>query len=140
VLEWLETLEEWILVYEEKHIVPAESNARMTEGTVSAALRRLLVVLQTVPRNGLAVLRAESIATGLLKSPKGYYRAVDVFTIMRKLVIRHWLLPRPYFLRRKWSTDHPDPQMLIGKGQKETEEEIDRTERLRRSNCPFRMN
>jgi len=110
-LEWLEALEEWSLAYEQEHMVFAESNVRMAEETVGAALRRLPVVMQKVLRNVLAVLMGQRlrVAMGFAEPAMRYRVMIDVFTSVRRFVIRHLLLPRPCFLSRKWFAEHPDP-------------------------------
>lgn len=110
-VQWLESLEQWSIAYEQEHIVPEKCNARLAEETLGVRLRSLPGPLRRMARQFMSVLLGNRLRGAMLfeRPPRSYFYVISVFWVIRRFVIKHCCLPRPYFLRHKWLADKPDP-------------------------------
>ncbi|GAO15346.1 uncharacterized protein UV8b_07095 [Ustilaginoidea virens] len=106
-LEWLEELETWSKQYEIQHMTPSTSNTAL-------AISALNVVLTNVPRMVKPVAAQFAVAsfsprlrTALAfdKPPLWVRGGLSLVLSIRKLLLRHLFLPRPLFMRKKWSSE-----------------------------------
>lgn len=64
-LDWLEELDAWSFAYEERHMRPADSNARLAAGTMDILLFNIPVKLRGIANGFVAVLLGERLRTAM---------------------------------------------------------------------------
>ncbi|KAK4897311.1 hypothetical protein LTR27_004831 [Elasticomyces elasticus] len=106
-LHFLDELEEWSLAYEVGNMVPAETNKAVAKYTVDIALFNIPKVLHAVSFDLVSCLLEPRLRTAIMfKKPSLLAGSVlKVVVLLRKLLVRHFFLPRPYFLRKRWFSD-----------------------------------
>lgn len=65
-LQWLEELRVWSQAYEEKHMVPADSNKRLADSTLRLILWKLPSSLHGIGKNILATLLEDKLREAML--------------------------------------------------------------------------
>ncbi|KAJ9615189.1 hypothetical protein H2200_001263 [Cladophialophora chaetospira] len=110
-LHWLEKLDAWSKVYEEEHTVPYEHNKTLALATIEIGLTNVprkfhgigLTFVSTLldPRLRRAMMLPEP--TWLVQT------ALNTAVAIRKVLLRHFFLPRPGFLRVLWLTQESQP-------------------------------
>ena len=103
-LHWLDEIRDWSERYESINMRPAETNYEL-------ALAHLDVVFLNVPRclhytmhYLVATLVGERVRQAMMlpQPPRLMAYAIECIFMTRKLILRHSMLPRPEFLRRKY--------------------------------------
>ncbi|TKX26813.1 hypothetical protein C1H76_0968 [Elsinoe australis] len=109
-LDFLEALEEWSTKYEEREMVPAESNATVAKGTVEILLTNVPGWARGAAMEGIRGVMEGRLRRAMLFEDPGWGSQVVLRTVLgiRKWVIGNLFLPRPYVLRWVWFTDRPD--------------------------------
>ncbi|KAI0855322.1 hypothetical protein F4860DRAFT_496775 [Xylaria cubensis] len=110
-LHWLEELDDWSRQYEAKHMRPDDSNALLAESTINLALHNVPNVFKPLARQLVALLLTPQLreAMRIPHPPPVYQTAFSLFISLRKVLLRHFFLPRPYFLRHHYIEENPDP-------------------------------
>jgi hypothetical protein len=110
-LHWLEEVEAWSLTYEKGNMVPAESNETLARATFDIALFNFPGVLKPLGYHVATALLEPRLQTAMMLKapPPSYTILLNTLVEIRKFLLRHFFLPRPYRWRAKWFTD-PDPQ------------------------------
>ncbi|KAH8160728.1 hypothetical protein CIB48_g7509 [Xylaria polymorpha] len=93
-LHWLEELDRWSRQYEAKHIRTDDSNALLAESTVSLALHNVPNMFKPLARQFMALLLSPRLREAMR---------------LRKVLLRYFFLPRPYFLRHRYIEENVDP-------------------------------
>ena len=127
-LHFLEEVKEWSDDYEETHMVPANPNRQLADSQfkymlpawparyrdpcvkmivvlLGDRLRRSMMYVSEHIRNLLALLM---MMYRYPRSSSIYHQLVNGFLDVRRLLIRHFALPRPDFLRNHWIESGPD--------------------------------
>ncbi|KAF2489011.1 hypothetical protein BU16DRAFT_600647 [Lophium mytilinum] len=106
---WLEELEDWSLAYEMQKMVPDDANARLARATFDIALFNLPTSLKPLGYKLASSLLEPRLlkAMKLGEPPALYVGTLNAIVGVRKFVLRHFFLPRPYFKRVKWFSE-PD--------------------------------
>ncbi|KAJ5732694.1 hypothetical protein N7493_004175 [Penicillium malachiteum] len=100
-LHWLEDLEAWSKEYGDKNTVPEENLGLINVPRIFHAVGMQFVA---------ALLDRQLRQAMMLQEPYWLIqKALDTAVILRKFLIKHFLLPRPHFLRSRWLTSEPDP-------------------------------
>ncbi|TRX90042.1 hypothetical protein FHL15_009143 [Xylaria flabelliformis] len=97
-LHWLEELDGWSRHYEAKYMRPDDSNAFLAESTINLALHTVPDMFKPLARQLVALLLTPQLR-----------EAMRLFISLRKVLLRHLFLPRPYFLRHHYIEENPDP-------------------------------
>ncbi|KAI0976959.1 hypothetical protein F4678DRAFT_415115 [Xylaria arbuscula] len=110
-LHWLEELEAWSRQYEAGHIRPDDSNASLAESTVNLALYKVPSMFKPLARQAMALLLSHRLREAMrIPHPSPVYQTTfSLFINFRKVLLRHFFLPRPYFLRHHYIEESPDP-------------------------------
>jgi hypothetical protein len=114
-LHFLGDVGEWSLTYEVENMVPSEANEKVAKYTVDLALFN-------IPKAALGI--SFDFISGLLeprlrramksKDPSQLTAcALDTLVAIRRLVLRHLFLPRPYFMRKRWCCDKANDHGLL---------------------------
>ncbi|PSK51972.1 hypothetical protein B9Z65_3239 [Elsinoe australis] len=109
-LHFSDEFEAWSRGYESAHMVPAESNETVANGTIKIALTNLPRSLYSLAHAFVAALLEPRLQEAMrIAEPT----SLTVFMLNlvvqgRKMIIRHLFLPRPQILRKRRFTDEPD--------------------------------
>ncbi|KAF2089450.1 hypothetical protein K490DRAFT_36961 [Saccharata proteae CBS 121410] len=111
-LQWLDELEEWSDAYEEQYMVPAEANNQLANATLNLALFPLPRWIRGVILSFALVLLDKRLRFAMMLDdpPLICERIMHLVFNIRKYLLRHIALPRPYGMRQRWFTETPDPQ------------------------------
>ncbi|KAK3634242.1 hypothetical protein LTR56_015449 [Elasticomyces elasticus] len=106
-LHFLDELEEWSLGYEVGNMVSAETNKAVAKHTVDIALFNIPKALHALSFDLVSCLLEPRLRTAIMFERPSLLAslAVKVIVALRKLLVRHFFLPRPYFLRKRWFSD-----------------------------------
>ncbi|KAF2657539.1 hypothetical protein K491DRAFT_691000 [Lophiostoma macrostomum CBS 122681] len=110
-LDFYQSLKAWSLAYEERVMLPAQSNHTVAEQTTSILLYNIPTFMHPAGKNAVYALMDERLRRAMLypDPPPIYPRLVAGILYLRKLVIRHLLPPRPSFLAYETLSKTPDP-------------------------------
>ncbi|MCJ1325138.1 hypothetical protein MMC10_001800 [Thelotrema lepadinum] len=109
-LHFLEELEAWSTAYELRYMVPADTNRDMAEGTLNIGLFNLPIALRGVGLQFVLTLLNPRLRKAMLfEEPSAiYFQALNFLSVSRRWFIRYLALPRPYFLRQRRFSEHPN--------------------------------
>ncbi|KAF2807423.1 uncharacterized protein BDZ99DRAFT_421450 [Mytilinidion resinicola] len=101
---WLEELETWSLRYEMQKMVPDDANARLARATFDIALFNLPKSFKPLGYKIASSLLEPRLlkAMKLGEPPALYASTLNAIVGIRKFILRHFFLPRPYSQRVKW--------------------------------------
>ncbi|KAF4555139.1 Hypothetical protein D9617_3g022110 [Elsinoe fawcettii] len=111
-LEWLEALTRWSVAYEEQHMLPAESNRKVADGTVQILLTNVPGPLKGMAEEGIRVMMEPRLRRSMMfEDPSAFatWMLLGVLAV-RKWILRYLALPRPWILRWRWFDDEPDSE------------------------------
>ncbi|KAI1120353.1 hypothetical protein F5Y10DRAFT_258617 [Nemania abortiva] len=110
-LHWLEELDYWSHQYEAKHMRPDDANACLAESTVKLALHNVPNMCKPLARHFVTLLLGPRLreAMRIPHPPPIYQTAFTPLISLRKILLRHCFLPRPYFFRHRYIEENPDP-------------------------------
>ncbi|KAG8628537.1 hypothetical protein KVT40_004410 [Elsinoe batatas] len=103
-LAWMHSLEAWSLSYEESHMLPAPSNRSVATGTVAILLTNVPPPLHSAADQAIRVLMEPRLRRSMMfpdPSPLATQVVLSILAV-RKWVLLHLALPRPWVLRWKW--------------------------------------
>ena len=131
-LEWLEEVIEWAEGYEKRYMVPDENNRQIAEHTVAILLWGIPETLKPFGKKVVSTLMDERLRIAMKyvscdlnkfriysrlmllfrfeKPPAVFFPLVTTLLTVRKLLIRFFFLPRPFFLRAHSPTDEPSKE------------------------------
>ncbi|KAL8992059.1 MAG: hypothetical protein Q9169_007404 [Polycauliona sp. 2 TL-2023] len=103
-LQWLDEVRRWSDHYEEICMVPAETNRNLTDAQFDYILPNWPTKYRDPCKNLAVALLGERLRWAVMypKSPPIYHNVVNAILFIRKLVIRHFTLPRPNSWRKLW--------------------------------------
>lgn len=109
-LHFLEELEEWSLAYEAWHMVPADSNEKVAKHTIDIALFNLPRVLHAASFDLVSSLLEPQLRAAMMFQEPSRLAVLALNTIvgLRKLLVRHLFLPRPFLMRKRWFSEEPN--------------------------------
>jgi hypothetical protein len=114
-LTWLESVRAWSQAYEERCMRPAPTNF-----VVAAETTRLLLFDVPTAAHPAAKVVVSALmdlrlrrAMGFADPPAWVSRLVDGGFWVRRLLLRHASLPRPWVLRKKKVSDEPDEHGML---------------------------
>ncbi|PGH11082.1 hypothetical protein AJ80_07270 [Polytolypa hystricis UAMH7299] len=99
-LQWLEEITEWSLAYETKAMVPDITNKETADQTVRVLLWDIPRLMRPLARNMVLFAMDERLRTAMMYPAVGkIYSFIfsSIFSI-RKFLLRHFFLPRPFFM------------------------------------------
>ncbi|KAI0552353.1 hypothetical protein F4679DRAFT_87026 [Xylaria curta] len=110
-LHWLEELDGWSRQYEARYMRPDDSNALLAESTLNLALHNVPSMFKPLVRRLVALLLAPLLREAMrIPHPPPIYQTVfNLFISLRKVLLRHFFLPRLYFLRHHYIEENSDP-------------------------------
>ncbi|KAI3322672.1 hypothetical protein HD806DRAFT_544693 [Xylariaceae sp. AK1471] len=110
-LHWLSELDAWSQQYEERHAEASDTNVAVVNATRDLVLCQIPRSLHRVVWGIVAILLGSRVqkAMRIPAPPQGLALAFDFIISLRKYVLRYAFLPRPYFLRRVYNAEIPDP-------------------------------
>ncbi|KAJ2998401.1 hypothetical protein NUW58_g326 [Xylaria curta] len=110
-LHWLEELDAWSQEYEERHVEASDTNAEVVNATRELVLCQIPKSLHRVVWGVVAILLGPRVqkAMRIPDPPLGLESAFNLMITIRKYILRYACPPRPYFLRRVYNADSPDP-------------------------------
>ena len=99
--DWINAVDEWAERYEEKHMLPAESNKAVAEQTVALLLYEVPSFLHPFGKHVVSSLMDDRLRRATSIAPPPAWISTLVMTILsiRRLALRWLLLPRPNFLK-----------------------------------------
>ncbi|KAI9724273.1 MAG: hypothetical protein M1828_003697 [Chrysothrix sp. TS-e1954] len=111
-LQWLEEIKTWSLAYEETYMMPARSNREVADETIKVLLWNVPHRFLPFATDVIKVLMGDRLRQSMLfEEPSAFARKFTVIILgIRRFVIRHLCLPRPYFQRVLHHTEKPDPK------------------------------
>ncbi|EME79956.1 uncharacterized protein MYCFIDRAFT_166377 [Pseudocercospora fijiensis CIRAD86] len=109
-LQFIDDLAEWSVEYEAKAMVPAESNKVVAQGTIDIGLFNVPKFLHGVALSFVAAVLQPHLRRAMMfpDPPEWAIATFTTIVTVRKFVLRHFFLPRPYFLRDRWWSEHPN--------------------------------
>ncbi|KAI0430717.1 hypothetical protein F5Y09DRAFT_222659 [Xylaria sp. FL1042] len=110
-LHWLEELDTWSRQYEESHVEASDTNAEVVNATRELVLCQIPRGLHGVVWGIVAILLGPRVrgAMRIPDPPFGLELVFNVVITLRKYILRYACPPRPYFLRRVYNCEKPDP-------------------------------
>ncbi|KAH9843354.1 NAD(P)-binding protein [Teratosphaeria destructans] len=108
-LDFLEDLETWSLRYEIDTMKPADCNETVAKHTIDIALHNLPKMLHRAIFDIVSSLLDLRLRTAMKFAEPASITVVmlDLLVDIRRMIVRHLFLPRPYFLRQRWFSDEP---------------------------------
>ncbi|KAI1365556.1 hypothetical protein F5Y08DRAFT_303495 [Xylaria arbuscula] len=110
-LHWLDELDSWSQRYEEHHVEVSDSNVEVVNATRELVLCQIPRGLHGVVWGIVAILLGQRVRRAM-RIPEPSYGLELFFNSMitlRKYILRYACPPRPYFLRRVYNCEQPDP-------------------------------
>ncbi|KAI5261092.1 hypothetical protein E4T47_09517 [Aureobasidium subglaciale] len=106
-LQFMKELEKWSDDYEEKHMVPAESNKLTADHTTDLLLYAVPDALKDAGRKVVSALMDSRLQKAMLYNdpPAMLQWLVDTGLTTRKLILRNLVLPRPFSQRKQIIAD-----------------------------------
>ncbi|KAF2220559.1 hypothetical protein BDZ85DRAFT_275619 [Elsinoe ampelina] len=114
-LAWMRSLETWSLSYEESHMLPAPSNRSVATGTVGILLTNVPPSLHSAADQAIRVLMEPRLRRSMMypdPSPLASRLVLGILAL-RKWILLHLALPRPWVLRWKWFDPQEDAEGRI---------------------------
>ncbi|KAK3682326.1 hypothetical protein B0T22DRAFT_470839 [Podospora appendiculata] len=111
-LTWLEALDRWSQDYEKEHMVPAETNKLLADGTLNILFFNIPVVLRGFALNFIMPLLSPRLRKSMLirqPYPAIFDHLLPSILAIRRLTLKYLCLPRPDFLKVMYITDEVDP-------------------------------
>ncbi|KAF2019087.1 hypothetical protein BU24DRAFT_112336 [Aaosphaeria arxii CBS 175.79] len=110
-LEFMEDMELWSNAYEKRTMIPNDWNHKLANETTAILLTNVPPFLKPTGKHAVEALMDERLRRAMIYDdpPPLISKLVYSALYIRKLVIRHLLPPRPYFLRKRDLSDDPDP-------------------------------
>ncbi|KAL8716494.1 MAG: hypothetical protein Q9225_006185 [Loekoesia sp. 1 TL-2023] len=107
-LEWIEEMDVWSRAYEERFMVPAESNGKLAEATLKIVLCKMPKFLHGFGRRVFATIMEKKLREAMLieAPPPIYHKTFSLLITMRKFILRHLSLPRYRRLTRMPTPSH----------------------------------
>ncbi|KAI1127214.1 hypothetical protein F5Y10DRAFT_243146 [Nemania abortiva] len=110
-LHWLDELDTWSRQYEERHVRASDSNVEVVNATRELVFCQIPGSLHNVVWGIVAILLGPQVREAMrIPDPSdGLELAFNSIIAVRKYILRYASLPRPYFLRRVYNSEWPDP-------------------------------
>lgn len=110
--EFYEDIRKWSEVYEEKHMVPDRYNHKLAEETTRILLVNVPSIAIPYLKPAVTTLMDDRLRVAMMyeKPHPIYPRVLFSFLQLRKLFIKYFMLPRPYYFRSSYLSDDPDPK------------------------------
>lgn len=109
-LHWLEEVKEWSLEYEERHMLPAQTNHDLADKHLNLIFLNVPKRLNVVGKKVVSVLVGERLQKAMMlpEASPAYFYVINGALAIRKLFLRYLALPRPEFLRKDYISAEPD--------------------------------
>ncbi|KAG8528955.1 uncharacterized protein KY384_006644 [Bacidia gigantensis] len=109
-LHWLDEVQDWSNQYEEAHMIPAGTNKLLADSQFNYLLPTWPVKYRYIYKKIIVVFLGHRLRRSMMypDSPQIYHRLTNGALEIRKLLLRHLALPRPYILRNRWIESTPD--------------------------------
>ncbi|KAL2354122.1 hypothetical protein BJ546DRAFT_95749 [Cryomyces antarcticus] len=109
-LQWFDEILAWSRNYEEKYMVPDLYNKKTADETTAILLYSVPEALKPLGRNFVSALMDERLRAAMIyPAPSQIYTStINAIFGIRKFVLRHLMLPRPYFMRHQSISPTPD--------------------------------
>ncbi|KAI0444897.1 hypothetical protein F4803DRAFT_510222 [Xylaria telfairii] len=110
-IHWLDELDAWSRQYEEHHVEVSDSNVEVVNATRELVLCQIPRSLHGVVWGIVAILLGPKvrIAMRITDPPYALELVFNSMITLRKYILRYACPPRPYFLRRVYNCEQPDP-------------------------------
>lgn len=111
-LQFTEELQAWSEAYEREFMVPDKWNNKLADETVAILIYNLPKWLKGPACKVVVALMDERLRKAMIypPPPSGYTTFVNIAFAARKIFLRSFALPRPYFLRFKALSEKPDKE------------------------------
>ena len=108
-LQWLEEITEWSQKYEESHMIPDQNNKTTADETTKILLWTLPRFMKQAGVHTVSALMDNRLRTAMMYEtpPPIYFFLINTIFDIRKILLRYFALPRPYFMRYRSLTDNP---------------------------------
>ncbi|KAJ5491166.1 hypothetical protein N7539_002733 [Penicillium diatomitis] len=109
-IQWLEELEVWSEAYEAEKMVPDVKNRETADQTTAILLYILPKPLHSIGLQAVSYMMDDRLRKAMLYDPPSPFvsTAISSILFLRKWVLRHLCLPRPYALRKAPFTENLD--------------------------------
>jgi len=109
-LHWFEELEAWSIAYEERNMLPSTYNNITANETVRILVFDLPSSWFGFGRSLASALMDDRLRKSMMyDAPSPFFQScVDTFFAVRKTLLRHAFLPRPWFMAQDFLSDKPD--------------------------------
>lgn len=110
-LHWLDELDSWSQQYEEHHVEVSDFNVEVVNATRELVLCQIPKGLHGVVWGIVAIVLGPQVrrAMRITEPSNGLELVFNSMITLRKYILRYACPPRPYFLRRVFNCDQPDP-------------------------------
>ncbi|KAI1308316.1 hypothetical protein F5Y03DRAFT_393551 [Xylaria venustula] len=110
-LHWLEELDDWSKKYEERCVEASDTNVEVVNATRELMLCQIPGSLHGVLWGIVAILLGPRVQKAMrIPNPSSSLELFfNLLITLRKYVLRYACPPRPYFLRRVYNYETPDP-------------------------------
>lgn len=111
-IQWFEEIESWSDAYEKRYMVPHEDNKKTADETTAMLLYDAPKSLHPAGFRVVSALMDDRLRKAMMypEPPAGLVTAIDVAFKIRAFLLRHFALPRPYFLRQQKMSDEPNKE------------------------------
>lgn len=108
-IEFWDDVADWARKYEEKYMVPAQSNKKTGDATASMLLDVVPEGLKEAAMKVIAVVMEPRLRRSMMYAdpPESYVSTISTIFSIRRFVLRYLVLPRPEFMRARILTE-PD--------------------------------
>lgn len=110
-LEWLDSVDLWSQAYEKETMVANEWNKKTADQTTAILLYDLPFWAKGTGKNLVSALMDDRLRRAMMypDTHPFYPWLVETVFGLRKMLLRHFSLPRPYFMRFESVSHEPDP-------------------------------
>ncbi|KAK0104738.1 hypothetical protein ONS95_005008 [Cadophora gregata] len=109
-LEFYMDIKTWAHDYEIKFMVPAKTNKTTADELIPLLLFYVPHQLRAAGSHMVGVMMGERLRAAMMHPtpPPTYFKVANALFGLRRFVLRYLALPRPYFMRVRELSDHPD--------------------------------
>lgn len=103
-LAWLDEIREWSEQYEREHMVPAETNHNLALAHLDVIFINIPTSVKIVGKYLVSVLVGDRLRKAMMlpTAPWYYTSAIENFLFLRRLMMRHLVLPRLELQRKQY--------------------------------------
>ncbi|KAL9034914.1 MAG: hypothetical protein Q9214_006825 [Letrouitia sp. 1 TL-2023] len=107
-LEWLEDMMAWSETYEKASMVPHEDNRTTADQTIAILLWEVPSALKGFGKNLVSALMDDRLRVAMMydRPSKFHFVFLSIALTARKIFLRYFSLPRPFWFRARDVSDH----------------------------------